>query len=395
MTQADKPRPALVDSQGKVHFVVVVLFAAMFLDAVAVPGLGIPVSSAAAGLVVIYAFMAPQRVMAGDLGRRPSWLVLIVLAIPAWLAVTSVLNGDPDYRRLLNIGVFSAVILVLGGHRLNLRSVSVGLGLAVCFGVVTGILLYPQSSYAGRMTGPLGDPNSAGLLIIVYSALALPGFRRQKVRVGFLLLAVLGVFLTQSRTSMLAVLIMLLWVMLNRFLTVWISIPFVVGALIWVSSIAGSLAEDAFQERAGSDQLRDRIFQVELQQVEKRPWVGQGAGSASVRMDDNDFFFHNSYLALRAEAGWIGLGLVTLLLVAVFISLVSLPRIHRNMFLEASLIGVAVCALNLGEVLLALPAAFAFGLSARHLLRVRTSAKLPLLESRPRAASRAERFGRW
>lgn len=391
MTRSSMRLPKPVESRDKPSFVILVLFAAMFLDAVAVPGFGVPVSSAAAGLAVIYAFIAPQRVMAAELAGRPRWLFLTVMAIPIWLAATSVLNGDPDFRRLLNIGVFAAVILVLGGLRLDARTVCVGLGVAVVFGVAAGILLLPRSSYAGRMTGPMGDPNSAGLLIVVLSALALPGFRRRKSKVGLLLVAALGIFSTQSRTSMLAVLIMVLWVLLNRFFSAWFSIPFVAGALIWVSSIADALAGDAFQERAGSDALRDRIFQVELQQVEIRPWVGQGAGTAAVSLDGQHFFFHNSYLALRAEAGWIGLGLVILLFVAVFISLLRIPRDQRNLYFEASLIGVTVCALNLGEVLLALPAAFALGLSAHHVLKAQAAAKRPTRKPKLVVARRAER----
>lgn len=362
---------------------IVVLVSGMLFDSVAFPGLGVPVSSIIAGLVVVYAYAAPQRVRIDRLGALPIWLVLCALAIPVWFVITSILNGDPDLRRILNISLYAAVILVLSGLRLDSRSIRVGLSFAVVLGIIFGVLLLPQSSYVGRMTGPLGDPNSAGFIIAVYGALALPGIRRQKYKVGFLLLSVLGVLLTQSRTSMLALLTMMLWILLNRFLKVWVSVPFVLGAFVWVTSMADSLTGDAFQNRAGSDQLRDRIFQVEIQQVDVRPWIGQGAGSASIKLEGYSFFFHNSYLALRAEAGWIGLGLVMLLFVVIFFSLLRLPRDRRSLTCEASLIGAAICALNLGEVLLALPVAVALGISAHHWLEVRSDLKL--LVKRPAA----------
>lgn len=354
----------------KPPIVVVLLFAAMFLDSMNFPGLGVPISSIAAGMVVLYALAAPQRISISHARAVPPlWFVFLVLAIPGWLAITSLVNGSPDTRRLLNIGVYAAVMLTVAGQRLSLRAVGRGLALAVVAGVAIGALLLPRSSYSGRMTGPLGDPNSAGYIIVVFTFLALPSIERRKYRISLVAVAAVGVLLTQSRTSMLAMALMTLWIVLSRYASSWISVPIVALVLFGANSAAESLAPEAFAGRAGSDQLRQRIHNVELAEIAVSPIIGHGAGTAHVALDGLIFFFHSSYLALRAEAGWIGLAIVVGLFGLVFLRLLAFPRTHRNYYYEAALIGVAVCAINLGEVLLALPAAFAAGLSLRHTIQ--------------------------
>lgn len=346
---------------------VVVLFAAMFLDSVNFPGLGVPVSSLAAGAVVAYALVAPRWVSSSLLALKiPLWFVVLVIAIPGWLAIASVIAGNPDVRRLLNVGVYAAVALILAGQRLSSRAIGRGLVIALVAGVVIGAALLPRSGYVGRMTGPLGDPNSAGFLIVVFAALALPNIKGRKYRLGLVAVAVTGVLLTQSRTSMLAMGIMALWVLVSRYVSAWFSVPFVALTLVWIIGISDTLAGDAFADRAGSDYLRERIYEVELAQVAISPLIGNGAGAAQVDLGGRTFFFHSSYLALRAEAGWVGLAIMISVLALVFVRLLALSRKRRNYYYEAALIGVAICAINLGEVFLALPAAFAIGLSMRH-----------------------------
>lgn len=275
---------------------------------------------------------------------------------------------------MLNIAIYATVILIISGQRLNMRAVGRGLAIAVVAGVAIGAVLLPSSRYVGRMTGPLGDPNSAGYLIVVFTALALPSLQSRKYQLGLVAVAAAGVLLTQSRTSMLAMGIMALWVLLSRFVSSWISVPVVASVLYWIISASESLAPDAFADRAGSDLLRQRIYEVELADVAVNPVIGQGAGTAIVALDGMTFFFHSSYLALRAEAGWIGFIVMIALLLLVFRSLLALPRVRRNYSYEAALIGVAICAVNLGEVLLALPTAFAISLSMRYVIRARTLA---------------------
>lgn len=170
---------------------------------------------------------------------------------------------------------------------------------------------------------------------------------------------------------MLAMGIMALWVMVSRYVSPLFSVPVVASVLWWISGASETLTGDAFADREGSDQLRERIYELELVQVAVNPLVGQGVGAAKVDLGGMTFFFHSSYLALRAEAGWVGLSIVAALLGMVFLRLIALPRERRNYLYEAALIGVAVCAINLGEVFLALPAALAIGISMRFVLKAR------------------------
>jgi hypothetical protein len=55
------------------------------------------------------------------------------------------------------------------------------------------------------------------------------------------------------------------------------------------------------------------------------------------------------------------------------LALLRLPRTQRSPWNEAAVIAVAVCAVNLGEVLLELPAALALGMAACHVQRMRAA----------------------
>lgn len=353
--------------------VVVFLFAAMFLDAVVFPGLGVPANSIAAGLAVIYALLLPAFRSQG-----PGWIVPLALAIPAWFSLASALNGDPDVRRLLNILLYSVVIIVISSGRLNVQAIGRGLAIAVVLGVLWGAVTLPRSSYEGRLTGPFGDPNAAGFLIAVCTALAIPSLIRMRNRLALLAVAGVGIYLTQSRTSMLAVAIMGLWIVFGRYGAPWLGLTVVGGLMWWINSLPQqALAGGAFASRAGSDALREVIYQAELAEVARNPLIGNGAGTARVELENGTYFYHSSYLALRAEVGWIGFVLLMVLLISALLLLIRLGKHRRNAWFEAALLGAAVCALNLGEVLLTLPTAIAVGLALNYYAAAREEASNP------------------
>ena len=90
------------------------------------------------------------------------------------------------------------------------------------------------------------------------------------------------------------------------------------------------------------------------------PWYGHGPGTATVNVGDHEFFFHNSYLAVRQEGGWLLLLLVLALMIVAFASLSSRSRTGdgRAIAAQAALIGILAMAVTLGEVLLELPTAW-------------------------------------
>jgi hypothetical protein len=96
------------------------------------------------------------------------------------------------------------------------------------------------------------------------------------------------------------------------------------------------------------------------------PWTGNGPGTSMVDVFGHSFYFHNSYIALQNEGGRIAQALLLLAGVAALVGLVRLGDELRNVWYEAALIAAAVCAINLGEVLLELPTALALGMAAFH-----------------------------
>ena len=348
----------------------VLLFAAMVMDRVAMPGTSLPANSIAMGCVVAYTVLFRR----GDRVALPRWTPVLVLAIPGWLLVASLLNGQVDFRRILSIALYAAVILVVASGRVNPLQIARGLGIAIVVGVILGLVGPWAGSYDARLTGPLGDPNTAGFSLAVFTALAFPTLSATWRRNGLVAVAVIGILLTASRTSIFAMLVMFFWIILLRYRAPFLTFVVVVAPVMYMSGL--SSPNSIFADRAGSDALRERMAVVEIQDVALSPLFGNGAGSAQIFVGNYEFQYHNSYLAMRAEAGWIGLLIVIALLTFVFFALVRLPRHLRNPYYEVAILGVAICAVNVGEILLTLTAAIAVGTALRHVMISRQTLQL-------------------
>ena len=183
--------------------------------------------------------------------------------------------------------------------------------------------------------------------------------------VGLLLL--LLIVLTLSRTSLLATALILVWMLIgSRVATLFGSI--LLGLMIYVvTNIPSSLRNfGPFEDRTGSDALRTRIIAQERVKIGGSPWYGNGPGTSKVEVQGDSFFFHNSYLALQNEGGRLAVALLVGAGIVALVGLMRLPAGSRNFWYEGALIALAVCAVNLGEVLLELPAALALGIAVYH-----------------------------
>lgn len=364
MTQAVQGRFGLHD------LLVVLASACLILDGVHFPGTPFPTSTVCAGLLVVLAyFRRPAGV------RRPAWYVAGLVVFVAWLALASAMSsgiGGIDVKRLLNVGLWAVLAFTAASGRLDLRRVGAGLALGVTFGVVWGLATFQTSGYAGRMTGVFGDPNTAGLIVLTFTCLALPQLRTRWIQIAVAAAGIAGIVATFSRTTWLATACVLAWVLLAKHVSRWAGILAISGLVWWSTSLGDAvLATSQFSSRAGSDALRARILAAEQVQVDASPMTGHGLGSAHVQVDHLTFFFHSSYISLRQEGGWIALALYLTILVALFLAVTSLPKEQRSVRGEAALIAVAVCAVNLGEVFLTVPAALALGFAAWHFGRRR------------------------
>ena len=129
-----------------------------------------------------------------------------------------------------------------------------------------------------------------------------------------------------------------------------------------------------FSDRSGSDALRKRIAKLEQLQISNAPWYGNGPGTSKVEVQGScsssttATWRSRTRLAgsarccssPRARSRWSP-------------SCGCVPEL-RNPWYEAAIIAVAVCAVNLGEVLLELPTALALGMAAYYVQTVRGAA---------------------
>lgn len=300
----------------------------------------------------------------------PLWLIILLPTLLLWMGVSAELNGLMPYRRLLHFTLYVVLALLAANGRFSVRSMAPGLA--------TGLLVSAAAFYAGyggdyegRLTGLMSDPNAAGYMTTVLGCLALAGLsqgRRRSLVAVAVAVALFGVVvLTYSRTALLAVVLILVWSVIGRRLSTGLGV-LLLGAMIYgIAHFPDSLKKiGPFADRAGSDALRQRIVQQEHLRVSEAPWVGNGPGTSRVEVADQIFFFHNSYLSLQNEGGRIAQILLLLAGLAALVGLVRLGNRLRNPWYEASIIAVAVCAINLGEVLLELPAALALGMAGFH-----------------------------
>lgn len=348
--------------EGSIHLPVYLL--AAFLPVRGLESLGIamplPTNTVAALLLLVLALV-----------WRPRWkfdaplLVTVTCALLLWLVAASlIVQGDIQPRRLFNLLTLALIAGVIGSGRLHMRSLTRGMVFGLLLALGVSVILLPRSSYQGRLTGLLADPNAAGYALVTLGLALAQSIRSARARWVFLTLITAGTILTLSRTSIFALVIGALWVLVGRRLNA------LVGALsfpgvVWLyqSSVRFMEERGLFLDREGSDALRARLLLEEQRMVDSAGWIGHGLGSNVVQVDElTTLFFHNSFLALQSEGGKIALGLVILLVVALYLKFFRLPGDLRPVWAEASLIASAICAVNIGFALTSPPFAVAVGL---------------------------------
>lgn len=334
---------------------------------------GFPLNEMASGLLVVLALMRVQR----GRGGLPPPAAAACIALLALLTFSGLANDVDWTRRVGHLGIYVGLIWAGATGRLSLRSAALGLSAGLIGVIAHAVATLGISSYDGRITGFLADPNAGAYFIVTLGVLAI-GFSSGSRTVTALIAipVVVGQVLSYSRTGLLAMSYAVIWALLGRRLGVWGSIGLVIGLVWLVDNIPSNLVESfpAFSNRSGSDALRERIISAEKRSIADMPWFGHGPGTARIALGSQEFFFHNSFLAVRQEGGWLALGLVLFLLAYSFLRLVPYSRFGdlQSIAAQAALISVAVMAVTLGEVLLDTPAAIAiaFALGRAHEMRL-------------------------
>ncbi len=330
---------------------------------------GFPVNELAMAALVGLCLFRPARGAA----KIPEAVILLMAGLVTLLVYSGVANQIDWTRRVGHVVILCGLVWAGGTGRLSLRSVGAGLGAGLVAVVLLGVVGIGGGAYGSRLTGYLADPNAGAYFLAVLGVLAVfLADDRRKVRAALAVPIVAGLVLTYSRTGLLATAFAVAWIAVGRRLGLFRGAVFV-GVLIW---LVGNIPDDVqtfgpFSNRSGSDALRDRIIAQERVEIAGAPWYGNGPGTARVRIQDLEFFFHNSYLATRQEGGWGALLLVLALLAYAFLRLSSRSR-HGDTTAaaaQAAIIGTAVMALTLGEVLLDTPMAIAVAVALGCALR--------------------------
>lgn len=360
--------------EGAPRIFQILLFAVLPLEVLGVNG--IPANEIAAVGIILAAFCRvplPQTVT--------KWWIPALTIFCLWCLVSTVLApAELNGRRLMHLVVWALLVMVIASGRVHYASMISGLALGLLIGSISGFLkVGSRGGYDGRLTGLFGDPNVAGLVLVVYGLMVM-SLASSRWHLAVVMVSAVALVLTLSRTSMLALSIGLAWMVVATRIR-W---AFSLGLFAILIPLIFNLGEQLknwgpFEEREGSDLLRERIIDSEMAVIAQSPFLGNGAGTAKVSVDGMPFFFHNSYLAMQAEFGMVAVVIYIIVAFAILMMMVQLPRRKRNIPLEMALIALGVCALNLGEVLLHLPAAVALGVAIRWAVIVRSERQFPNL----------------
>lgn len=322
-----------------------------------------PVNEIAMGALVVLCLFRPSRGGA----KLPAAVVTLLAALLVLFVFSGVANDVDWIRRVGHVSIMAGLVWAGGTGRLSVRSV--GAGLATGLIAVIGLALagIGGSYYGDRLTGYLGDPNAGAYFIVVLGVLAIFfSDDRWQVRVALAVPLIAGMLLCYSRTGLLSGAFALVWLLVARRLGA-VGGALMAAGLVWfVNNIPGGLITfGPFSDRTGSDKLRDRIIAQERLQLADMPWYGHGPGTATVRINNLDFFFHNSYMGTRHEGGWLALALVLGVLVFTFLRLSKQSRAGdlRAAAAQAAILATAAMAITLGEVLLDTPMGIAVALA--------------------------------
>lgn len=319
---------------------------------VPLPGrLALPTGEVVAVLLVVLAvFRRPKR----DSSVLGAALLLTLLTL-CFLAVTSLVNGIPDFdwiRRLVRITALVLLVGVCASERVELRALIWGATAALAVNIPLFYAGLVPASYGDYLTGIIDDKNVSGLFYAAVPLLLVATLRTPWIKATVLLVGTVPVFLTGSRTSMAAYACALVWVLVTPRMS-WGLRVLLLGAMAWMVSYAEeNLARiGIFSDRGGTDWLRANIHEATRIKAAETPWYGQGLTEALVQIDRQRWFFHDSYAGLWVEGGIVFTVAVLAAYVVFGLRFVN-PQVRTpsRIAVEAATMVVFVTAQQLGEV---------------------------------------------
>lgn len=305
----------------------------------------LPINTLAAILLImIAAFVRPRwRV------DMPAVVVTAGALLMSLLVPSALIQPDFELRRAGSLTILFGLAYVIAGGRLQLDSLRRGMLVGLVAAVAIGTALIGRSSYAGRLSGLLGDPNGFGFTLVAIGFGIAQGMARRRDLILLWVFLAGSIWLTQSRTTMFAFAVATLWVFFGRRLGRITGLIVLVG-ITWLFQWTSEFAERQgwFVERLGSDNLRDRLEETERLLTATAGWWGHGLGTAVAEFDGITLFFHNSYRALQTEGGLVALILLIILGMSLFWLFPSLPATSRPVWAEGAIIAGCICSVNIG-----------------------------------------------
>jgi O-antigen ligase len=324
------------------------------------PIAGIPLSEIGLALIIA-ASIASQR----PSWRLPTSLLLTSFLLVIWVAFVAFSDiGDPLVaKRLTSLVLWTVAILVLalpGATRLwTARGLLVGVLVSVPGSILLG------SAYGNRWAGFMADPNAFAMTVALTVPLISYTLPERNWKIMAWSVGTALIVLADSRTGMLAIATAASVYVLAPRIRYWaLGVP---ALMLFLSSL---LPEDIvrggrWEERLGSDELRERIEAAAQRQIDDNPLTGRGLGTGSVDLSvygdppqNAVFFLHNSYTSIVTEIGIVGLLTYALLVAGAVIAGLRTP-VARGAI--AAIAGAAAMSTQLGEVLFAVPMALALG----------------------------------
>lgn len=335
-------------------------------------GVPTPIVTMPVGTVVVMLFVLYKLTKPATLETRYNSLFFsIILFAVGWALFESLaFNGisvDEAIRRAIRMAVVLLLALQIAQKRVDIRSLIFGVASGLIFNLIGFYAGIAPDNYGGTLTGWLNDKNQSGLYYAIFGFLFVAMVRKTSHRIAALVVTSGMLWLTGSRTSLAAYAFAVLWLYFSHRLNL-----FGKAVLAWLFYLAVNYLEDnfaragAFADRLGSDLLRERIDETMYRMIDVVPWYGGGLGTAQVPLQNRYFYFHNSYMTLVQEAGW----LYMIVIVALMISAAFIwkqPRAQRIVIAEAAMVIIIITSQRLGEVILTVPWAIVVGLALLYL----------------------------
>ena len=310
----------------------------------------VSVGPTAAGLVVLVAWfgtLGTRRAAIADLLSRRRLTYAAVAALLVWLSVSALWATDPGMTGSeMPVWIVAALVLLVVSSTVTsskhlalvVGAFVAGAALSVALGVFSGGLSTSQTaidtatSYEGRLTGGVGDPNelAAGLVpALVLGAALLAATRDAIFRWGMalvLLLIGVGLAATQSRGGLIAAAVALAAALLfyprKR-------VPLAMLAVVAIAFSGWFVTSPSAFERIsdfnGGGTGRTELWSVGWQLFKEEPLTGIGLNNFRAEayryvrqpgqleyvdlIAERPRIVHNAYLQMLVEAGIIGFAL--------------------------------------------------------------------------------------